>query len=193
MPLTVIDKATPNDGHKVPLQEKVIKEKEALSKCPQCLRDTLKVTLIISKCKVFSMNRKRKFEYHDEIKYSGSFSLFWKLREFHNEEVPQNRSSPKKSGSHSTKYNGVVKEISCFRQCSKLLQLDVIQLFQQSKELFWNLMYRFIKDKKDYIFLLPYEADILGVEDKDQHDHNAGSDMSTYSSSRFRQCNNYRF
>ena len=174
MPISIIDKATPDDDHKVPLQEKVNKENDTLTTCGKCSKSTLKVTLVISKCKAFSTKRKRKFELFDEIRYSGSFSLFWKLRQFH-QDKKQDSLSPKKSGSHSLKYNGVLKEISCFRQCSKLLQLDIKQLFLESKELFWNLMYRFTKDKRDYIFMLPYETDILDVEDESPV-HWAGSD-----------------
>lgn len=36
-------------------------------------------------------------------------------------------------------------------------------------------MYRFVKDKRDYIFMLPYETDIVENEDEDDSEINSQS------------------
>lgn len=35
-----------------------------------------------------------------------------------------------------------------------------MNMYIENKELFWNLIFRFIKDKRDYLFLFPYDKDI---------------------------------
>lgn len=42
----------------------------------------------------------------------------------------------------------------------KLLQFDVKEMMVNDSRIYWNLLYRFTKDKKDYLFMLPYEVDI---------------------------------
>lgn len=41
------------------------------------------------------------------------------------------------------------------------LMLDVINLRLSKPELFWNLIYRFHTDNRDFAFLLPYEMDMF--------------------------------
>ena len=53
-----------------------------------------------------------------------------------------------------------MNEIGCNNSKYRLLQLDVKDMFMVQKELYWNLIYRFIKDHKDYSFILPYEVDL---------------------------------
>ena len=52
------------------------------------------------------------------------------------------------------------------------LSLDILNLRKNHQELFWNLVYRFIQDKRDYTFLVPYESHIFPDADKksDEYD-----------------------
>ena len=48
-------------------------------------------------------------------------------------------------------------------------------LFQE--DIFWNLLYRFSEDKKDYVFMLPYEIDM--EQESDEESISDSSQMST--------------
>ena len=102
-----------------------------------------------------------------EFEYYGSFKLFERIKYFQQKEQARLKSlkatSPRRSPRKSPggrEFRGILQEITSSKLYYKLLQLDIKQLFLEYKEIYWNLMYRFIKEGKDYIFLLPYEADL---------------------------------
>jgi len=163
--LSIIEEATPKDNIKISLRNKIDKEIDALSVWNQWKSCRLHVTLIISRCKAFTSKYKKKFEKFTEIDYNGPFTLFGKLRNFHRNDLSKNNMGSPRLSPQSTKFRGLLHEINSSKFHYKLLQLDLKQLFWEYNDLYWNLVYRFIKDKKDYIFMLPYEVDIEDIEE----------------------------
>lgn len=168
LPLSFIDENVPQDNEKIRLRQKVNKEKDALSVCKQCNSCRVKITLVITRCKAFISKYKRKYEKVLEIDYLGPFMLFSKLKKLQKNELNKVSSINKQMSSKSLRVSGLLHEINSNTCNYRLLQFDVVELFKDHKELFWNLIYRFTKDKRDYIFMLPYETDMEEPQSDDE-------------------------
>lgn len=117
------------------------------------------------------MHKKGKIEKYAEYHYFGPFTLLEKLKLLHKNELPS--LTLRKNTSDSFKISGLLNEINPSVNTSKVLQFDVKKLFSDHKELFWNLVYRFISDGKDYYFMIPYEADFIESEPDDNEELHA--------------------
>lgn len=162
MPISIIEDSIPKDNEKVRIIDKVRKEVDTLSVCPQCKSCRLKVTLVINSCRLNVSKYKQKYEKYLEVEYFGPFTLFNKLRKFHKDELKGGSSK-----NPTSRFSGLLNEIGHTNTNYRLLQLDLKEMFVQQKDLYWNLIFRFIKDHRDYAFILPYEAD-LELSDLDE-------------------------
>ena len=87
MPNSVIEDSIPKDNEKVRITDKVKKEIELNSQCVQCGPSRVKVTLVINRCRLNVSKYKQKYEKILEVDYYGPFTLFSKLRKFHENEL----------------------------------------------------------------------------------------------------------
>lgn len=102
-----------------------------------------------------------KYEKVGEYSYLGPFMLFSKLRELHENSLgPNGGDLSPWTGKSSQRITGLLHEIKSDSWINRILQFDVMSLYTENKELFWNLVFRFIKEKRDYLFLFPYERDM---------------------------------
>ena len=160
MPPTFLDDAIPTDGEKTKINEKILKERDSLSSCKNCNSCRVKATLYVSRARTNVSKFRRKFEKFNEYNYLGVFELFDKLRRFHKNELSMFKSPKLKKQASNVRMSGVLNEINLPSCNYRLLQFEVKTLFTDYKELFWNLIFRFKEDKKDYLFMLPYEVDM---------------------------------
>ena len=143
---TFIDDAIPKDNEKVLLKVKINKEKDSLSVCTFCGNVRVKVSLIIWRCKLSNAKFKKRFEKIGTYDYFGPFMLFNKLKEYHEATLgtEENRHN---NFSSSIRITGLLNEMITSESNYRLLQFDVISLYSEYQELFWNLIFRFIKCK----------------------------------------------
>ena len=163
-----LEKAMPKHGDKAKISDIIEKEKQALSECTKCNSWRVKATIIIYRCLPTKNKVKTKYEKYAEYQYIGPFELFDRLKFQHKSE--SGLSTPKlkkKSTSESERISGLLNEISPPWNSYKILQIDVRKLFTDQKEVFWNLIYRFVLEKRDYYFMLPYEADFEDLSSVD--------------------------
>lgn len=161
LPISFIDDNIPKDNEKVRLREKVNKESDNLSVWPQWGSWRVKWTLLITRWKALVSKYKKKYEKFKEVDYFGPFLLFTKLKKFQKIEFNKAASLTKQNvSSTSLRYSGILQEVSSSNWSYRLLQFDIKEMFLSHQELYWNLIYRFTKDKKDYVFMLPYEVDM---------------------------------
>jgi hypothetical protein len=161
LPVSFIEDNIPKDNEKVRLREKVNKESDNLSVCTQWGSWRVKSTLLITRWKALISKYKKKYEKFLEIDYFGPFLLFSKLKKFQKLEYNKAASLTKQNiSSTSLRYSGILQEVNSSNWSYRLLQFDIKEMFLDHKELYWNLIYRFTKDKKDYVFMLPYEVDM---------------------------------
>lgn len=55
----------------------------------------------------------------------------------------------------------MLKEFKNTYDENNILSLDILKLRKSNEQLFWNLIYRFMQDKREYAFLIPYESHIF--------------------------------
>ena len=164
MPLSFIDDWVPKDNERVLVKIKASKENELLSACSFCTSFKVKTTLVVSRSKIYGAKHKKKFEKFGEFDYFGPFTLFSKLKEYHDssfkflDNIQYNFSS-------AMRISGLLNDINVSESNYKLLQFNVVAMFSELHELFWNLVYCFWKQKKDYLFMLPYEIDLENLND----------------------------
>ena len=146
MKSTFIDDAIPKDNEKVLLKVKLNKEKDSLAVWTFCGNIRVKVTLIISRCKITSSKYRKRFEKVGVYDYFGPFTLFNKLREYHETsiQIPDNKHNDYSS---SIRITGLLNEIITNDSNYRILQFDVLAMYSEYQELFWNLIFRFIKNK----------------------------------------------
>lgn len=165
LPLDHIPDSMPLSGEKIRIKEKVDNEKHNLAKCKECGNNKVSVTLCVTRARVFISKYKKKYEKVGEFRYYGPFLLFSKLKKFQKNELTKTLSMNKQVSTTSLRINGLLQELT--HSSGRLMQFDIMRLFYEHKDLFWNLIYRFTKDGRDYVFLLPYEVDIEeGSEDE---------------------------
>lgn len=93
------------------------------------------------------------------FRYLGPFTLFCELESFLKRDKSESESKDSDTGSVS-RYSQTVKEMKDTSD-NKVHLLDIVGMRKDFPELFWNLIYRFTVDKRDHLFLLPYEIDLF--------------------------------
>ena len=99
-------------------------------------------------------------EFVVDVEYYPPFKLFNELRNY----ILNDQMDPSKRSSELWEDN---KFIEAFNKRSdshletSILMMDVVNLRLARDKLFWNLVYRFNSDKRDFTFLLPYEMDLF--------------------------------
>ena len=179
-----IENSIPKDGEKILLKEKIKKENELLKVCNQCGSARVKTNIIVSKSTSSNMKLKKRFIKIGEFNYIGPFSLFNKLKSFHENSFLA-LAEPGLRETSSQRISGILQEISSISWSKRILQFDIIRLYTEYSELFWNLAFLFTKENKEFTFLLPYEKDI---ENFYKQDENSNSDNND--SPKFYQDNN---
>jgi hypothetical protein len=180
---SIIEESIPKDNDKVRITDKVKKEMELNSQCVQCGPSRVIVTLVVNRCRLNVSKYKQKYEKFLKVDYYGPFTLFSKLRKFHENELKSG--NPKHPVRRRT---GYLNEIGFNNSKYRLLQLDVKDMFMVHKELYWNLIYRFIKDHKDYSFILPYEVD-LEISEAEESKSSPSSEDDLFSSNNKKMSN----
>jgi len=177
LPVSFIESNIPQDKHKENLRNKIIEEKDSLSHCDQCKTNGVSVTLSVSRCRAYVSKYKKKYEKFKEVKFLGAFSLFNKLKKMQTQDITRVTSMKKGMSSMSIRLGDNIEEIVIGNWNYRLLQFDIKEMFLFQEDIFWNLLYRFSEDKKDYVFMLPYEIDM--EQESDEESISDSSQMST--------------
>jgi hypothetical protein len=99
-------------------------------------------------------------EFVVDVEYYPPFTLFKELRNY----ILNDQMDPKQRSSElgdDNKFLEAFNKISDLHLETSILIMDVANLRLAKPTLFWNLVYRFYSDRRDYTFLLPYELDIF--------------------------------
>ena len=175
MPSSFVDEWIPKDNDKFMIKLKANKEKELLSTWIFWNNNRLKVVLVVSRCKDNRSKHKKKFEKFGEFDYYGPFTLFSKLKEYH-EGTFRFLESKHFNFSSAMRISGLLHDVNVSESNYRLLQFSVLALFNELHDLFWNLIFWFSKQKRDYLFILPYEIDLENQSDYeeswDRSEHN---------------------
>ena len=80
----------------------------------------------------------------------------------------------------SQRISGILQEINSISWSKRILQFDIIRLFIDYTELFFNLAFLFTKENKDFLFMLPYEKDIENFYREDTSESNSADSPRFY-------------
>ena len=152
LPPSFIDNALPKDDEKIHHKVKLQREYDILKTWSEWGSSRVKVTIIVAKSISTSSKLNKKYEKVGEYNYFGPFMLFNKLRELHENNFNVYNSSNPISPKSSQRISGLLQEVKSDSWTNRILQFDILNLFSENKELFWNLIFRFIKDNRDYLF-----------------------------------------
>lgn len=94
----------------------------------------------------------------NKISILGPYTILYELEKFLKREQREGEDS--ESGSVS-RFSQIMREYRDSPFGPNVFLLDIVGLRRDNPNLYWNLIYRFTIDKKDYMFLLPYEVDIF--------------------------------
>ena len=127
-------------------------ELKYLSLCQSWNMEQWEVRLIV-KCKPRDFERKSSLVL-GEYNYYGPFKLFEKL----NQAINEDTSSMPEEDFFQTNEDSKLPELTPHEKL--ILKLDAKKLRTDRKDLFWNLIYRFKTDKRDFKFVLPYKDEL---------------------------------
>ena len=177
MPPSFLEEWVPKDNESVAAKLKVNKEKEQLSTWKFWGGSRVKTTLVVSKCKDGKINSKRKFEKFGEFEYYGPFTLFDKLKEYH-EGTFRFLESKHFNFSSAMRISGLLNDVDISESNYRLLQFNVITFFTELSDLYWNLIYWLSSKKRDYLFMLPYEIDLENQNDFEESWNGSDQDLT---------------
>lgn len=144
----------PDLDHNIKFSEKLSIEAKKLWECPSCSSPTLKIEIMVVKIWYHSDIKAVKKTKEWELDFYPPFLLFTKLEQFIKECSQKLKLRMSEIESHLDKCK-LAPDFNTW------LILDVLKLRKENEKLFWNLIYRFIWDRRPYKFMLPYEKDMF--------------------------------
>ncbi|CAI2374575.1 unnamed protein product [Moneuplotes crassus] len=125
--------------------------------CPFCKRNTFQITLEV--WRQSQTNMKKEKEQLHSVAYVGPFTLLAKIQDF----INQDSVSLKETGLSDTKrkFANLTNQYQDNELLKDIIMLDIIKMRKENLKLFWNLVYRFMIERKDHNFILPYEIDVF--------------------------------